>query len=344
MTAGGLGATDDLGAGDPPPAMAGGRPVSDAVADQAARWLTLLMSGEAREADRQGWRQWRAADPDHERAWTHIEAVTGRLRLIPSEVGQRTLSGRRKVSSPGRRSVLLLVSGGGAAGVLAWAGAREGLWTRLAADLRTGVGEQRTVTLADGSRLMMNTATAVDVRFDAGLRLVKLLAGEIRIETAAARGGAPDLRPFEVGTGQGRIRALGTRFTVRRREARTEVAVAEHAVEVRLAGGGAPRILHAGERAVFSTAQFEEVGLREARDEAWVRGQIVAEDLRLDEFLRELGRYRPGLVRCDPGVAALRLSGVFPLQDSDRILDALPGVLPVRVRRLSAYWVKVGPV
>ncbi len=72
--------------------MAGGQPISEATADQAAQWLTLLMSGEASHEERQRWQQWRAAHPDHERAWQHIEAITGRLKQMEPKAAYRTLS------------------------------------------------------------------------------------------------------------------------------------------------------------------------------------------------------------------------------------------------------------
>jgi len=78
--------------------------------------------------------------------------------------------------------------------------------------------------------------------------------------------------------------------------------------------------------------------------DAWARGQLVADEQRLGDFLAELGRYRPGLLRVDPRIAGLRLSGVFPLADTDRILDTLPSVLPVRLQWRTRYWVTVVPV
>ena len=70
---------------------------------------------------------------------------------------------------------------------------------------------------------------------------------------------------------------------------------------------------------------------------------LVASNLRLADFLTELDRYRNGSLSCDPAVADLRLSGTYPLADSDRVLTALPGILPVEVRFLTRYWVRILP-
>ncbi|MDE9396360.1 hypothetical protein NB860_030325, partial [Pseudomonas aeruginosa] len=76
---------------------------------------------------------------------------------------------------------------------------------------------------------------------------------------------------------------------------------------------------------------------------AWTDGMLVAAGMRLDEFLAEVARYRPGRLGCDPRIGGLRISGSYPLDDSERILATLPAVLPVEVRRVTRYWVGVHP-
>lgn len=65
---------------------------------------------------------------------------------------------------------------------------------------------------------------------------------------------------------------------------------------------------------------------------------------RLADFISELRRYRPGLLRCDERIADLRLSGAFRIDDTDTILQNLGTSLPVKVRYLTRYWVSVEPV
>jgi len=331
--------------------MAGGQPIGEAVADQAAEWLMLLMSGEATEADRQRWQQWRAEHADHERAWQHIENVTGRLKGLAPHAAYQVLTpygaAAQAPRGPGRRKAIhtLLWAGTACAGgLLAWrTPAVRHMAAALAASYRTGTGEQRTVTLTDGSAITLNTASAIDVRFDGQRRLLRLVAGEVLVTTGhAAHGGGADTRPFVVETGEGRIRALGTRFAMRQHEGSTQVAVLENAVEITPgAAAGPPRLLRAGEQATFTRTAIGAPQAASGQAEAWSRGQLVADEMRLDDFLAELGRYRPGLVRCAPEVAGLRLSGVFPLHDTGRILATLPSVLPVQVRLRTAYWVTV---
>lgn len=329
-----------------PGPTAGGLPISEAVADQAAAWLTLLMSGEADSEDRRRWQAWRAADPDHERAWQHIEAVTGRMKVMQPRAAYRALSpyaGPGKGHSQSRRKAIRALAWGGLAIAAVLLAPVAPTWDRLVADHSTGTGEQRRVQLDDGSLVTLNTATAVVLRFDDRVRRLELRSGEVLVETAhARRGGAADPRPFVVETAAGTVRALGTRFVVRQWDEHAEVVVLENAVEIvpRNPVVGASRVA-AGERVAFTPDAVERSRPVDDSAVAWSRGQLVADDMRLCDFLAELGRYRAGVLRCDPAVAPLRLSGVFPLQDTDRILASLPAVLPVEVRRLNRYWATV---
>lgn len=312
-------------------------PFGERAADEAAEWLTLLMSGEATEDERRRWQQWRRGHPDHERAWQHIESFSARLKGLHPAAAHAALASTR-TPAPRRKALraLLWLGAAGATGVLA---SRTQTWQQTVADFRTGTGEQRDLSLPDGTRITLGTASAIDVRFDDQRRLVRLVAGEVLIVTGHDR---PDSPPFVVDTAQGRIRALGTRFSVRQDEGRSRVAVLESAVEIAPAeAAAAPVRLRAGERASFGRGEVGPIAAVDAQTTAWTLGQLIADDMRLDDFLAELGRYRPGIVRCDPAVAGLRLSGVFPLADTERILAMLPSVLPVQVRLRTRFWATV---
>jgi transmembrane sensor len=323
--------------------LADGQPISTAVADQAVEWLTLLMSGVTSEQQQRAWQAWRAANPEHERAWRHIEAMTGQLKALPAKSAYLTLSPyARQQAHVSRRTLLRSLFWGGLLAGSGLQASRTSTWQEQLAEHRTGTGEQRSVTLSDGTRVTLNTATAVDLQFDTHTRLLHLHAGEIMVITATAQGMHPvDPRPLEVQTAQGRIRALGTRFSVRQDGGHTRVAVQESAVQIHPASGDRVQVLLAGQRAGFSQSHIDPLRPLNDADLAWTRGQIIADDLPLGEFIAELNRYRPGVLRCDPQVAGLRLSGVFPVNDSERILATLPSVLPVQIRTRSPYWVLI---
>lgn len=331
---------------DPAP-LAGGVPISEACADQAAEWWTVLMSGEADGAELRRWSAWRAADPEHERAWLHMEAVADRFKGLHAGAAYRSLSALAAPRSAGRRKGIktllwLGATGVGAAGgaglLAARAPALESALGYALADYRSAVGQRRELTLADGSRVTLNTDSAINVRFDAERRLLRLVAGEVMIATGHA--GAAARPPFVVETAEGSVRALGTRFTVRQRAGRTEVAVLDSAVAIAPSRyAGAELVLPAGQRLAFTRTEAEAPVPVQQHAAAWVRGLFIADDVRLDEFLADIGRYRRGWLRCDPALAHLRISGVFPLADTDRILAMLADTLPLRVRSRSPYWV-----
>lgn len=316
--------------------------IAEEVQQQAAEWLTVLMSDEASEAEHAAWQRWRGADPEHERAWQHIDAVSRRFNGLHRSAAAQALAGTQQQAVNGKRRQLLawlgVAAGGGmlAAQTGTWDGVRA-----LRADYRTATGERREVVLDDGSVLSLNTGSAVNVRFDDKRRLIELLAGEILVSSGHGAGRAA---PLVVATREGLVRALGTRFVVRQQDGVSTVEVFESAVEIRPRDSAdAPLLLAAGRGVAFSRHAPDAPHAIDAYADAWSRGQLIVDDVTLGDFLADLARYRPGVIDCAPAVAQLRLSGVFPLADTQRILNMLPNSLPVQVRSRTRYWVTVEP-
>jgi transmembrane sensor len=317
--------------------VARSQPLDHATLEAAARWYVDLRGEVPNAATREAHRRWLERDPRHMQAWERLARLQDKLEQVTPGIARPTLSSARAK----RRDVLkvlsiLLMAGG--AGTLAW---NTTPLPTLMADQRTGTGERRRMRLADGSQLQLNTATAVDIRYSADLREVRLLAGEIQIETARDE----QARPFVVHTAEGSIRSLGTRFVVRRDADRTLVSVQAHAVEVRCANlADAAVRVDAGQQLSFRQDAIDPLQRATPQADAWTRDMLVVNDWQLGDFVRELQRYRPGHLGCDPAVAALRISGAFHLASTDTILDNLTSTLPVRIRRFSRYWASVEPV
>lgn len=312
-------------------------PLTRQVALQAAEWFVLLQSGEATAADRRACDAWRARAPAHESAWQRALQVSQRAASVPPALGSPTL--RRPQRAPNRRDAaraLALLMVAAPAGWLAW---RTEPWARWTATHTTAMGERRTWTLADGSRIVLDTDSAVDVKFDSYQRLIHLRYGAIYIETAPDA--ATQHRPFIVATEHGTARAIGTRFTVRQQAQRSQVAVLQGAVEVTARDSAAVQRLQAGEQATFDRDAIGPVEAAALGAGQWVRGVLAVDDMRLDAFVAELSRYRPGLLRCDPAVAHLRITGAFQLADTDAILLNLAHLLPVQVHFRTRYWVTI---
>ncbi|ATP50933.1 FecR domain-containing protein [Pseudomonas sp. ITEM 17296] len=304
--------------------------------EQAVQWYTLLQSGSAGPQDHLGWQHWLQQTAANQWAWQQIEHLQQRLQGIPASVGCRTLDLASQAQLNTRRKVIkgvALLLGGSALGWASYDQVHNGIWL---ADYRTRVGQRLPVTLADGGQLLLNTDSAADVRYDAQQRLVRLRQGEVMVTTASDPAG----RPFFVQTLHGRVQALGTRFAVRVMQGQTQVEVFEHQVRI-LPSHGQPLLLQPGQFSRFSAAQVAAAKPLAAEQDAWTQGLLVANEQRLGDFIPELARYRSGWLRCDPAVAALRVSGTFPVDDTDKALRAITSVLPVSIERRTRYWVTV---
>lgn len=306
----------------------------------AAEWYARLGSGAAGDGVNEAWQGWLAASELHRRAWMQVEHVCGQFSRVPGPLAGHALRG----GGSHRRAVLCSLLLAGAAMPLAWQLGHSTPWRVWQASRQTRVGERRPFTLDDGSLLVMDTDSALDVVFDARQRLIHLHRGRVLIATArdagAAAGGVG--RPFRVRTGHGLVEALGTRFTVRTHADLSQVAVIEDRVRVMQNGtAGDGTLVGAGQQLDFGLpagAGPEPSGPVTA---AWVTGSLVAVDMPLGEWVAELGRYRRGVLRCDPAVAGLRVSGAFPLDDTDRALQLLADTFPVRHVWRTRYWVSV---
>lgn len=326
------------------PAAAGRKPadVSPQVARQAVTWLVELQAAAPDSPVRQDFERWLRADPAHERAWRHIEAINARLSGLASPLGSSLARASLTPAGSNRRRraiktlVLLLFAGG-----TLLAARDRAPWQPWLADLRTRSGERRSLVLADGTRLALNSDSAVDLAFTADSRRLRLLRGEILIDTGKDEGAARP-RPFVVATRHGELVPRGTRFSVRLLDAHTRLEVHEGAVEIRPREAPERRfVVKAGQRVDFTADATGEPAAADENRTAWRDGMLVASRMRLADFLAELDRHRPGRLNCAPEVAGLRLSGTYPLDDPERILHALPATLPVEIHYFTRYWATV---
>jgi transmembrane sensor len=303
------------------------------IVEAAATWYVQFQSEAPTDRQRQAWQRWLDSDPAHRVAWEHMEQMQRHLGALPREASRRALSAGQQ-----RRQVLKLLALVGATGYLGWNLRDRISPSALWADYRTAVGAHRSIELADGTRIELNTDTAVDIRYDAQQRLIRLLQGEILVNT----GKRGDQRPLYVATREGRVQALGTVFSVRQLSTATRVGVLED--QVRISPKDAPaddQRLKAGESAEFDGLHVSAHQPYTASQAAWVNGQLIVLDATLGEVAEELERYRPGRLRCEPQAARLRVSGTFKVNDSDAVLSNLQATLPISVSYFSRYWVTV---
>jgi len=318
------------------------RPITPAM-QQASDWYARWLSGEMDEKAKRTWQAWLEADEEHRRAWQQIERVQQYFDKVPGVLALATLQAppsaeRRRLL---KHMILLLAVSGPA-----YYAYREQPWRGMLADATTAVGEQRKLTLDDGTLVHLNTDSAINIAYSATDRIIELVRGEVLVETAHEH--VRIYRPFSVVTKQGMVTALGTRFSVRewRQQQRdyVKVSVFEGMVDVRPGmRKQSPLRLNARESLVFSSTQvFAKTNLK-GTDMAWANGLIVVYAMRLQDFAAELSRYQSGLLRCDPAVADLQISGSFPINDIPAILQSIEQTLPVKVQRFTRFWTTLAP-
>jgi len=306
--------------------------------EQAAHWYSRLNDEAATAAEQAAWQRWLNAEPLHAWAWGRAEQLLQQWQQLPGPMASQTFSLARQARTRSRRSVLKGLTLMLGAGALSAGGYRQVVSGPWFADFHSAIGERLPVSLADGTQLLLNTDSAVDVRYDGKHCAITLRQGEIMV--SAANQQQPSW--LSVQTRQGLITASASRFMVRDLGDTAQVTTLERAVRISPAQGAAQELGQG-----FSCL-FDERGVRATRAldyaaSAWTRGLLIANDQPLGAFLAQLGRYNRGWLRCDPAVADLRISGTFELDNFDQILRALASSLPVRVQQRSRFWITVSP-
>lgn len=309
----------------------------------ATSWYVQLTSGEATDNDRAQWHAWLNADPEHKFAWQQVEEVTKTFMGLNSKTSIAVLNRSYTPASSTRRQVLKNLSLLFAFSSAGWLTYKEKPWYFFMADYTTAKGEVQTFRLDDGTKLVLNTDTKVSVHFDEQVRGVRLLQGEIYIETAKESN--PVYRPFIVHTLHGTVTALGTRFSTRIYNNRSCVNVFEDAVEVRpIDGLGDKVVVNAGEEVKFTSMLFQQkMLLDKSAADAWTKGFIIVDNMPLAKVIEQLSRYRHGIVRCDPAIADLEISGAFPVTDVDAALLSIAKTLSIRIESFTPYLIMLKP-
>lgn len=338
---------------------------------QAIEWLVLLRSGDISDRETHEFADWLSQDILHAQAFakaedllndatiaaqspriasSHISHTSGTCRSnqTATTLTKPTQTNRRDSSSRNTRWLAVPLSL-----VATWLFAvalilpEQSHWLdAYLSDYRTGTGELQDIQLADGSRLLLNTNTAVSVDYSESLRHITLRHGQAQFTVAKDAN-----RPFEVDSGGLSVRALGTVFEVYNpSQGDTAVTVQEHAVIVTIenkahdAGIAQPTQVKvtAGQRLRYDYKGHlttpEQVNL--AQTNAWQQRRLFMNDRPLSELIAELDRYRTGRIFIsDPRLKNLRITGAFSLANPDETLAKVRQVLALRETRLGAWWV-----
>lgn len=322
------------------PNLEGSQDLSDAACTEAAGWITRLHGPQRTQAAEAGFRRWLSENPENAKAFeflTEVWETSGQLRRRPLEhVKSWQLPGMRISLS---RAALAAC----AIAVMAVLGT---LFYIHSNGVSTGIGEQRTLVLEDGSRVYLNTNSRAKVRFDDRTRRVELEQGEALFEVAKQTD-----RPFEVLAGGQTIRALGTSFVVRRDAERVAVTLVEGKVAVTSADRPGPiekptrlevppsrpvkAVPEKESKGVITLAPGQRITLAEnlpvqidtpklSKLMAWQRGQVDLEGMRLAEAVSEMNRYTPKHIVIEGSqLGEIRVSGLFVASDTDNFVAAV---------------------
>lgn len=329
----------------------------DKIARQAAEWVVRLTADreEERSAARAGFEAWKREDAQHAQAAQRIEGFILQVHAVRDSAEGNTRAVRASLNATcpphkphrpkdaGRTFALVLMLG-----LPAWLFLQGHSPSYLMSDLRTPTGQWASSTLKDGTRLTLSSASAANLRFSESRRTIELVRGEVLVDVAHD----PD-RPLWVETPHGGVRALGTRFVVRREDGATVLTM----IESKALAKAAPRssaaasteamgtVVVAGQRARITMDGVELLASIDPASvqDAWKSRQLVADDRPLTDVLDELNRHRPGTILYSRAqLEGINVSAVLPLDDTDRALQLLLTSLPtLRVRTLTDYVVVV---
>ncbi len=313
------------------------------IRQEAAAWLVELHTESPGQGTRERFADWLRASPEHVRAYLsvatiwHGAAAYDRQRQIDVDaLIQETVESAdlvffsRRVKSaavaetpiaseasfcprlPYRKAVVAAV-------LLAVAGSATLFWNRKPS-YSTAVGEQRTLTLADGSIVELNAASRIRLNFALNERVVELLEGEALFRVAKDK-----TRPFIVASANARVRAVGTEFDVNRRTTETVVTVLEGRVAVSEAIPAVPTAQSQGDSVQLAVGEQVAVFKRGAPRKsfsnvdivtAWTQQQLIFETTPLSDVAEDFNRFNTQkLVMGDASVAAIKISGNFPALD-----------------------------
>lgn len=305
----------------------------------AIDWMLRLDSPQAGLADYQAFDIWLQADRRHPEVWQQVSGLLQQSMadLKATETSQRPAP-RPVATAPVylqrrtllRGSLALLLMGLGSAALVNRITPLEG----LIADRHTATGERRTVQLIDGSRLILDARSAVDIQFNNQRRLVRLQQGRVAVSVADSR------RPFIVATEQGEIRGFGSRFTVRLDEGRTQVAVQHNSVRLDTRAG------YRGQLDAGHTAWLSGNGILAAEPTLftrsnWTGGLLDVRDEPLGRVIEALRPYYPGVMRISDAAAQRRVTGVLALDDPMKTLRDLAQTLPLEISQYGRFLTRI---
>lgn len=309
------------------------------IRQQANQWLVKLETDSMTDGDEERFVEWMEQDERHGQAFYEAEQTWqlmqgAELKSSESSQIQQALNGKNtswlmKTLMPIAATVLIFFSS-----MVWW----QDIYFATMSDHYTHTGQRLERVLDDGSELVLNTDSAIDVKFDDTKRLVKVLSGEVYVTVA------PDLqRPFVVQIGDMQVTALGTEFIVRKEQgSKPTVTVTEHSVKVESTDSEAVNLVLNEGFKVTLDEKTETLSNVEAVDtelaQSWRTGKFVFKEQSLQQVVTELSRYYQGkIVIRDKQLQQQKVTGVLDLDNPRASLNNLAKSLGIEVNSMTPY-------
>lgn len=316
------------------------------ISQEAAEWHARLRREPLSETEEARFQAWLARNPAHRREFDAISSMWDELSALADspEVLEELRRAEAAIPAPTARGISrrAVIGWALAASVVATAGVVSWQWLSVPELYSTGVGEQKTVSLGDGSVITLNTSSSISVRFTRSHRRVELLSGQANF--AVAKDAA---RPFIVSAGGGETLAVGTEFDVYQRAEDTLVTLIEGRVTVTSPplNGTSPIALDAGEQVSYSARRAPRHTTADLRRvSAWRARKLDFADTPLLEAISEANRYSNLKIELRGAeLADARISGVFEAGRNDSLAEGVSAYFGLHLERFGDDLIVLSP-
>lgn len=298
--------------------------------EEAAFWFAALQGDQVSIKERKAWQQWLAESLLHQEAWAQVEQIDRQFRELPAQQSFQALQN----SGRSRRQFLYGMAALGMTLPFVWHH-RDSVTAAWTPGTRheTAIGERRQLALGDGSQLWLNTNTLVTLDEQSSQRQLFLLRGELYWQPAN------EAQALRINTDYGSVSFIDTELNMRLGDDRAHVSIANGQANVQLAEEKVAVAVAKGESLEFNHTRSVLTEGVAVNDKAWRDGYLVADNMRLEDFVQTLGRYHSqGWLKCSDSVANLRLVGHYPLANTNKVLDTLALSLPVKIRHITPWF------
>ncbi|QSX32573.1 FecR domain-containing protein [Shewanella avicenniae] len=336
------------------------------IQSEAASWISRIQTGKLSDSEQAELRAWVSQSKTHEHElrvmsenWDRLQSMADRCNETASQPRDLTLKDS-KHSSQWSKTAIRLVAAVALIVTIPFMYielVNQGLDQGTNGQYATAVGTQKTLTLADGSIVTLNTDSKLVVNYNDDIREITLVRGEANFDVAKDK-----QHPFIVKAGHGDVQALGTSFAVRLEGETVDVLVSHGTVRVRADEQVITKqqidnpeisseehkanhqqqvvLATAGKRVVFDQKVVKSVTEEPKKDLErhlyWKRGFLDFTEQPLTQVVEEVSRYTNyKIIISSPTLNQLRVGGYYPINNLDTVFETLEMNFNLDVKKLE---------